>query len=127
VWEGPALEQAHDTICGARYVEGGENPCDSGADLLARVHDNPLIHIVDIAYRQAKSKVATPGCRPFRFLEAPGKNIEFGLGHGSLQTQKQPIVEALEIVYPIGIHDERPCEAAEFEQPLQVRGTAGKP
>jgi hypothetical protein len=50
--------------------------------------------------------------------------VKFRLRHGSFQPQEQTIVEVLEIIDPVGIHDKRFRQAAKLEQALEVRGIA---
>ncbi len=57
-------------------------------------------------------------------MQAGAQHREFGFGHCSLQSQKQPVIKGSGIIQAICIQDEGASQRTDLQQVLPIGGTA---
>jgi len=83
--------------------------------------------VAHVAHGDAGHQFAATGFL-LRALEHPlADDVQFCLGHRSLETQKQPVVVGRRIVQPVEVADQRAEDGAQFEQLVPVLARSRQP
>ena len=53
--------------------------------------------------------------------------MQFGLAHGALEPEQQPVVEVGRVIEPVLVADQRARHGADLQQPVPVGVVAGQP
>ena len=122
--EPPLGERADHAIGRAGLRERVEHVGDRGRDLLVGVDDRRAVLVIEVADGQREAQRATLGRRALGALQPAGEDVELCLGHRALQPDQQTVVEAAQIVDPVGVDDQRVSQPAQLKQPLEVRAGA---
>ena len=60
-------------------------------------------------------------------MKAGPDEVQFGLAHGALKTEQQPVVEVGRVIKPVLVADQRARHGADLQQPVPVGVVAGQP
>jgi hypothetical protein len=120
-------EEADDAVSGAGCLECGKDVGYGRANLFVRIHDRLSLIIKDIAHWEWESQRTSPRGGALRLLQTTRQDMQFRFRHRPLQTKQQSIIEVLQVVDPIRVHNQGVTDTAEFQQALEVRGAAREP
>ena len=122
-----AAEVPHRGGGGAGACEGIEQHPQGLSHLGIRVERDPVQRIVDQSHRQRQLQGSAP--RPVRQAAAqPGvQHVQFGLAHGALEAEQQPVVEVAGIVDAVLVEDQRVAQRADLQQAVPVGRVARQP
>ncbi|WP_411153343.1 hypothetical protein [Streptomyces sp. A30] len=98
---------------------------DDGPHRGVGVLDDPVGIVVDIADRQALLQLAAAGLGQLPAPQPGPEQVEFGLRHGALQAQHEPVVEGPRIIQTVLVQDQRPGQRTDLQQPVRPSGELG--
>ena len=118
-------EVANDAIGAAGLAEQFENEFHRSANLLVGIdqHTARLLSI-HVAHGQWETQLSAPGFIAFATLEARANKMEFGLRHGSFESEQKLIVEVGGIVAAILVDKQSGGERTNLQQPMPVAAGA---
>lgn len=94
--------------------------------LAIRMQDDFALGIVGQAHRQGHAQFPAPGLVANAALEAGAQHVQFGLAHGALETQQQPVVEVRRIVQAVFVQNQRIGQGADLQETMPVAAVAGQ-
>ena len=113
--EAPALERADHAVGRTSLPEGLVQVVDRRLHLLVGVHDPLAVLVIEVADRHAQAQLAALGGVALGALQARGHDVQLGLGPLGLQAQDHPVVEVLQVVDPVGVHNQGVGQRAELK------------
>ena len=119
-------EEAEHGAGGARTLVGIEQRLDRLPDLGVGVEHDAVLGVVDESDGEGDPQLAA--ARPALDAAAqPGaEQMEFGLAHGALEAEEEPVVEVGGVVDAVLVEDQGVGEGAQLEQPVPVGVVAGE-
>src|SRR5689334_123888 len=122
-----ALEGAQGPGRRLLFQEGGEDERHPGLHLLVRILGHDPRGIAHQTGGQDQPEVAACRLAVQTGGQAAAQGMEFDLGDGALQTQKEPAVLASRIVNTVAVRDQTLAIAAQVEQRVPVRAVTRQP
>ena len=105
----------------ARFSELFEDAMNGFGDgLIGMEEDFAILITPEEANGEASAQLSPCGLIADASFEPGADNVEFGLGHGSFQSEQQPIIEESWVVKSIFIADQSIGDAAQIEQPIPI-------
>ena len=92
-----------------------------------RVEHDLAGRVVDQPDRQSHLQFAAAGLGPLPAHQPGPDEVQFGLAHGALQAEQQPVVEVGRVIEPILVADQGGRHGADLQQPVPVGVVAGQP
>ncbi len=86
-------EVLNHSISAGGLSEGSEDQAHGALHLLVRIQNNALGICVHQADRQRETQLSFARFVEFGALEADAQEVQFGLGHRTLESQQQTVVE----------------------------------
>ena len=121
------VELLHGRARRAGAGEQGEHVPDGLLHTGIRVEHDLAGRVVDQPDRQAHLQFAAAGLGPLPADQAGPDEVQFGLAHGALQAEQQPVVEVGRVIQPVLVADQRGRHGADLQQPVPVGVVAGQP
>jgi hypothetical protein len=90
------------------------------------IQDHRAGRVVDQPDRQAGAQFTAAGLGQQPALHPCPQEMQFTFGHGALEPQKHPVVEAGRVIEPVFIQDEGVVVGAYLQQPVPVGVVAGQ-
>src|SRR5450631_252537 len=95
-----------DGVGAAGLLEQAKYQLNGPAHFGIGVHDNATLIVITKANRQGETQLALLCLVQLTPEEAPAQKMQLGLGHRTLQTEQQPVVEVPRVVAAIGVDDQ---------------------
>ena len=121
------VELLHGRARRAGAGEQGEHVPDGLLHTGIRVEHHLAGGVVDQPDRQAHPQFAAAGLGQLPADEAGPDEVQFGLAHGALQPEQQPVVEVGRVIQPVLVADQRGRHGADLQQSVPVGVVAGQP
>ena len=98
-------ETLDDTVCRPGLPKRSEDQLDRTTHLLIGVFDNASRIVKNVTDWQRETQFPFLGFVQFSSLEAGPNEMQFCLGHRSLETQQETVIEVARIVATVFVHD----------------------
>ena len=121
------VELLHGRARRAGAGEQGEQVPDGLLHTGIRVEHDLAGRVVDQPDRQAHPQFAAAGLGQLPADQPGPDEVQFGLAHGALQPEQQPVVEVGRVIQPVLVADQRGRHGADLQQPVPVGVVAGQP
>ena len=112
---------------GAGAGEDGEHVPQRVLHAGVRVQHDFAGRVVDQADGQGHGQFAAAGLGQLSAAEPGPDEVQFGLAHGALQPEQQPVVEIAGVVDAVLVADQCAGQGADLQQPVPVGVVPGQP
>ena len=120
-------EEAEHGAGGARTLVGIEQRLDRLPNLGVGVEHDAVLGVVDESDGERDPQLAAARPAPDAAAQPGAQQMEFGLTHGALEAEEEPVVEVGGVVDAVLVEDQGVGEGAQLEQPVPVGVVAGEP
>jgi hypothetical protein len=114
------VEGRHDGAGRAGGGEGVQQQLQRAADFCVGVEHDGAGGVVGQAGRQAEFQLAAAGLGEQASLHAGPQEMELAFGHGSLEAQEEPVVEAGRVIQAVFVADQGVVVGADLDELLPV-------